>query len=118
MVRLVNILKKQEKERIFFNEDKPALQEKPAVDSAALTSQDLYKELQNIMRQILLDISHAKPFGLEQVKQKINLLIDFVSRDDPAMLRLTETYDDSEDYLVVHGVNVCILSLEIARGGL
>src|SRR4030042_2036674 len=116
MVRLVSILKKQEKERIFFNEEKSPPQDKPFGDSLTPTSQDLYRELLSLMRQLLLDISHAKPFVLGPVKQKINLLIDLVSSDDPSLLRLIEKYDDSEDYLVVHSVNVCILSLEIARG--
>lgn len=117
MVRLVNILKKQEKERTFFNQEKTLPQEKESArEPGTQTSQGLYKELLGIIRQVLSDILNAKPFDLKEAREKMDLLIDLVSRDDPSLLRLIEKYDDSEDYLVVHSVNVCVLSLEIARG--
>lgn len=116
MVRLADILKRQELGRVYFDEHKPASLDKPKSDSGTLTADNLYKELLGMMRQVLADIVNAKQIDLAGLKDKISLVSDFVSKDDGAMLRLIDRYDELEDYLVVHSVNVCILSLEIAKG--
>lgn len=115
MVRLAEILKKQEMDRVYFSEDKPVSIDKLSSGSKALTDEELYKELLGLMRQVLLDILNAKQLNFTLLKDKISLLSEFISKDDGALLKLIERHYNSEDYLVVHGVNVCILSLEIAR---
>lgn len=117
MVRLSEILRKEELSRVNFEEHKPLFLDKLSnVSSAVVTDEGLYKELLNLMRQALSDILEAKPLDLTLLKDKLNLLIEFVSKDDGSLLKFIDRYDDLEDYLVVHGVNVCILSLEIGRG--
>lgn len=117
MVRLAEILKKQEIERTHFYEHNPISLDKLSSDSKKTpTVESLYKELLSLMRQALLDILNAKQFNFALLKDKIDLLSEFIIKDDGALLKLIDRYDNSEDYLVVHSVNVCILSLEIARG--
>ena len=116
MARLAEILKKQEMERIHFQEHKSMSLDRLSSDPGALTAENLYRELLDAMRQVLSYILNAKQLDLVSLKDKISLVIDWVSRDDGSLLRLVDRNDDLEDYLVVHSVNVCILSLEIGRG--
>jgi HD-GYP domain-containing protein (c-di-GMP phosphodiesterase class II) len=116
MARLAEILKQQEMNRIHFQEHKSLSLDKLSNDSATLTAENLYRELLNTMREVVSHILIAKHLDLVALKDKINLVIDWVSKDDGSLLRLIDRNDDLEDYLVVHSVNVCILSLEIGRG--
>jgi HD-GYP domain-containing protein (c-di-GMP phosphodiesterase class II) len=116
MARLAEILKKQEMDRIHFQEHKSLSLDKLSNDSPRFTADNLYKELLNTMRQVLSDVLNAKQLDLVSIKEKIRLVSDWVSKDDGSLLRLVDRNDDLEDYLVVHSVNVCILSLEVGRG--
>lgn len=116
MTRLSEILRKEEIQRAYFYEHKPASEDKPGSGSGSITAEQLYKQLLNLMRQVFLDILNAKKLDITLLKDKINLLSDFIAKDDASLSRLIDRYDNLDDYLAVHGVNVCILSLEIARG--
>ena len=132
MVRLTEILKKEEVNRAHIQGHKPLFLDKLSSKSDGstpltigtersrsadtLNPESLYSGLLSVMWQVLADASNSNNLNLAPVKEKLNLLVDFVSRDDGALLKLIDRYDDLEDYLAVHGVNVCILSLEIGRG--
>jgi HD-GYP domain-containing protein (c-di-GMP phosphodiesterase class II) len=116
MARLAEILKKQEMDRMHFQEYKSMSLGKLSNDSGVLTAENLYRELLDTMRQVLSDILNAKQLDLTALKDKIGLVCDWVVKDDGTLLKLVDRNDDLEDYLVVHSVNTCILSLEIGRG--
>lgn len=117
MVRLTEILKREEMGRVYFQERKPiSLERLSDKTPSILNAEELYKELLNAIRQVLSDALNAKRLNITAVKERINLLIELVSKDEGSLLRFIDRYDDLEDYLVIHSVNVCILSLEIGWG--
>lgn len=116
MVRLSETLRKREMERVYFDEHREGPLYKLQSNAKSGSEENLYEELLGLLRQVLLDITNARQIDVAGLKYKISLLSDFISKDDSSLLRLIERRDTQEDYLVVHNVNVCILSLEVGRG--
>lgn len=116
MVRLADILKREEIGRVDFSTHRPQAAKEFAHPGTTLSAENIYAQLCGLIRQALSDVLNAQPLNIALVREKINLLLEYVSSDEADLLRLIDRYDVAEDYLVIHSVNVCILSLEIARG--
>lgn len=116
MVRLSDILRKEEISRVSFDEHKAVASSKTTQGIAVLSAENIYRELLGLARIVLGNILNQEPFNIYSVKERINLLIECILSDESDLFRLVDCYDVKEDYLVIHSVNVCILSLEIAKG--
>jgi len=115
-MRLLDVLKKKELSRVNFEEGKSFVNEEIRQKESLQTPEIIYHDLLGLARIVLSDALKNKPINIAFLKEKLKSLIEYSLHDEFDLLRLIDCYDVKEDYLVTHSVNVCILSLEIAKG--
>jgi putative nucleotidyltransferase with HDIG domain len=78
------------------------------------TAQVAHKEAQNVVRNIMNDVRMGKSIESERVKKVVNSMVDSILRNPDAMVSLTQM-KNYDEYTFVHSLDVCILSLSMAR---
>lgn len=78
------------------------------------TALQVQKEAQTVIRNIMQDIRLGKNIQSDRVKRVVNSMIDSILNNPDALASLTRMkgYDE---HTFVHSINVCILSLTLAR---
>ncbi|MDO8748975.1 MAG: HD domain-containing protein [Candidatus Omnitrophota bacterium] len=116
-MRLSNVLKKEEIKRLDFSETASvSLAEFKQPSSAVCSADEIYRELADLMRLVLNKTTKNEPIDIALVRKKIDRLIDGFESNDLNLSRLMDNSGATEDYLIAHSVNVCILSLAVGQG--
>jgi HD-GYP domain-containing protein (c-di-GMP phosphodiesterase class II) len=71
-------------------------------------------EAQNVVRQVMNDIRMGKSVESERVKRVVNSMAESILRNQDALVSLTRL-KSTDEYTFVHSLDVCILSLSLAR---
>lgn len=93
--------------RIPFDDDVPYANE---IESARA----IQWEAQNIVRNVMNDVRMGKSIESERVKRVVNSMVDSILRNQDALVSLTRMRS-LDEYTFVHSLDVCILSLSLAR---
>ena len=116
-MRLSDILKKEEIKRLDFSETASvSLAEFKHPSSLFCSADEIYRELADLMRLVLSQTTKNEPIDIALVRRKIDTLIDGLESNDLNLRRLMDASAAGEDYLIIHSVNVCILSLKVGWG--
>jgi len=92
----------------------PPIEEKVPFVQEIETALQVQKEAQTVIRNIMQDIRLGKNIQSDRVKRVVNSMIDSILNNPDALASLTRMkgYDE---HTFVHSINVCILSLTLAR---
>jgi HD-GYP domain-containing protein (c-di-GMP phosphodiesterase class II) len=71
-------------------------------------------EAQNVVRQVMNDVRMGRSIESERVKRVVNSMVDSILRNQEALVSLTRM-KSLDEYTFVHSLDVCILSLSLAR---
>jgi len=71
-------------------------------------------EAQNVVRQVMNDARMGRNLESERVKRVVNSMVDSILRNQDALVSLTRM-KSLDEYTFVHSLDVCILSLCLAR---
>lgn len=71
-------------------------------------------EAQNVVRQVMNDVRMGRSVESERVKRVVNSMVDSILRNQDALVSLTRM-KSLDEYTFVHSLDVCILSLCLAR---
>jgi len=93
--------------RISFDDDVPYANE---IESARA----IQWEAQNVVRHFMNDARMGKSIESERVKRVVNSMVDSILRNQDALVSLTRMRS-LDEYTFVHSLDVCILSLSLAR---
>lgn len=90
------------------------IEEKVPFAQEIKTALQVQKEAQTVIRNIMQDIRLGKNIQSDRVKRVVNSMIDSILNNPDALASLTRMkgYDE---HTFVHSINVCILSLTLAR---
>jgi HD-GYP domain-containing protein (c-di-GMP phosphodiesterase class II) len=93
--------------RIPYDDDVPYANE---IESARA----IQWEAQNVVRQVMNDVRMGRSIESERVKRVVNSIVDSILRNQDALVSLTRM-KSLDEYTFVHSLDVCILSLSLAR---
>jgi len=93
--------------RIPFEDDVPYANE---IESARA----IQWEAQNVVRHVMNDVRMGRSIESERVKRAVNSMVDSILRNQDALVSLTRM-KSLDEYTFVHSLDVCILSLSLAR---
>ncbi len=93
--------------RIPYDEDFPYANE---IESARA----IQWEAQNVVRQVMNDVRMGRSIESERVKRVVHSMVDSILRNPDALVSLTRMRS-LDEYTFVHSLDVCILSLSLAR---
>lgn len=93
--------------RIPFDDDVPYANE---IESARA----IQWEAQNVVQHAMNDVRMGKSIESERVKRVVTSLVDSILRNQDALVSLTRMRS-LDEYTFVHSLDVCILSLSLAR---
>ncbi len=71
-------------------------------------------EAQNVVRNVMNDVRMGRSIESERVKRVVNSMVDSILRNQDALASLTRMRG-LDEYTFVHSLDVCILSLSLAR---
>jgi HD-GYP domain-containing protein (c-di-GMP phosphodiesterase class II) len=93
--------------RIPFDDEIPFIQEIHA-------AKKIKAEAETVVRNVMNEVRMGKSIEGDRVKRAVNSMVDSVLRNHDALASLTrmKSYDE---YVFVHSLDVCILSLSMAR---
>ena len=78
------------------------------------TAQVVQKEAQSVVRNIMNDVRMGKSIESERVKRVVNSMVDSILHNPDALVSLTQI-KNYDEYTFIHSLDVCILSLSMAR---
>jgi HD-GYP domain-containing protein (c-di-GMP phosphodiesterase class II) len=93
--------------RIPYDDDFPYANE---IESARA----IQWEAQNVVRQVMNDVRMGRSIESERVKRVVNSMVESILRNPDALVSLTRMRS-LDEYTFVHSLDVCILSLSLAR---
>jgi HD-GYP domain-containing protein (c-di-GMP phosphodiesterase class II) len=93
--------------RIPFDDEIPFIQEIHA-------ARKIKEEAESVVRNVMNEVRMGKSIEGDRVKRAVNSMVDSILRNHDALASLTrlKSYDE---YIFVHSLDVCILSLSMAR---
>lgn len=102
-----SLLSRQSPLRIPFDDEVPFIKEIHAARKAKA-------EAQTVVRNVMNEVRMGKSIEGDRVKRAVNSMVDSILRNHDALTSLTrmKSYDE---YTFVHSLDVCILSLSLAR---
>jgi cyclic di-GMP phosphodiesterase len=102
-----SLLSQQSPLRIPFDDETPFIREIHA-------ARKVKAEAQTVVRNVINEVRMGKSVESDRVKRAVNSMVDSVLRNHEALTSLSrmKSYDE---YIFVHSLDVCILSLSMAR---
>lgn len=77
-------------------------------------ARQIYERVQTQIKNIFRDIRVGRSIRAAEIRHSVEQITDSIFRNPDAMLLMTNM-KAMDDYMVVHSINVCILSLTFAR---